>query len=71
MQEQDAFQRSRIVVPNTTLEEPSTGKKWVVTLVQLLKGERWFWVLNLPTPKKQVAIPFPESAIDRLTVVKK
>lgn len=67
MQEEHAFRRPRIVVANTNLEDPSSGKRWVVTLVQ----KAWVWVLDSPTPKGQVAIPFPWSAIDRLAVVKK
>ena len=65
--EDTAVRRTKIVVANSHLIEPATGKKWVVTLVQ----KAWVWILDLPTPKGQVAIPVPWSAIDRLSVVKK
>lgn len=67
MNEDNAPRRTRIIVANTILECEKTNKKWVVTLVQ----KAWVWILDKPTPKGQVAIPVPWSAVDRLAVVAK
>ena len=67
MEPDNATRRTRVVAANMTLEDPTSKNRWIVTLV----GTAVVWVLDFPTPKGQVAIPFPWSAIDRLSVVKK